>query len=165
VGQSSPAGRPFPDFALAGYTDNGKLDTSFGPHGTGLVTTSFGADTTSEAFAAALQHDCTNSCKIVVAGYSVTPGALNKFVVSDTPEFALARYTSNGCLDKSFGEDKTGKVVTDFVSGSTDQARAITIQKNGEIVAAGYTYAITPDNPGGNDVFALARYNQCQPCC
>ncbi|MCX5924886.1 MAG: hypothetical protein NT124_01120 [Candidatus Dependentiae bacterium] len=144
-------------FALAGYTDNGKLDRSFGPNGNGLVTTSFGAGTASGALAAALQRDCNNVCKIVAAGSNDITGKGDDFI--------LARYTLNGLLDTSFGEDKTGKVVTDFLNKSNDVAFAVTIQKNGAIVAAGSTNAITPNNPDGNYAFALARYNQCQPCC
>jgi len=157
-------------FALAGYTDNGKLDTNFGPNGNGLVTTAFmdkeGIAKPSYAFAAALQRDCTNACKIVVAGE--TDVVKNRFIrqgPGDRSIFALARYHVNGCLDTSFGEDKTGKVVTSIETDKDDSARAVAIQKNGDIVAAGYTYAIIPNNPDGNYVFALARYNQCQPCC
>ncbi|MCX5925188.1 MAG: hypothetical protein NT124_02735 [Candidatus Dependentiae bacterium] len=160
---------PYYDFALAGYTDSGKLDTNFGPNGNGLVTTSFtdkeGKAKPSYAFAAALEHDCTNACKIVVAGETdVKQNVLKRQGSGDRSIFALARYNSNGCLDKSFGEDKTGKVVTSIgVDDKDDSARAVAIQKNGAIVAAGYSNLDV--NSASGSSFALARYNQCQPCC
>jgi uncharacterized delta-60 repeat protein len=119
-------------FALARYTVDGSLDTSFG--GDGKVKTDFtrGFD---EADGVAIQTDG----KIVAAGFS--GGANGKF--------ALARYKANGILDPSFGSD--GKVVTDF-SSHDDYAIGLAIQGNGKIVAAGGT---TRDFYR----FALARYN------
>ncbi len=58
-----------------------------------------------------------------------------------------------GDLDPTFGGD--GKVTTDFFGG-TDTAKAVAIQRNGKILAAGTAFN---GNTGGND-FALARYNR-----
>ena len=58
--------------------------------------------------------------KVVVAG--VSAGG-----------FALARYTSRGVLDRSFGQG--GKVVS--LRGSDGDAAAVAIQRDGRIVAAG----------------------------
>jgi uncharacterized delta-60 repeat protein len=58
-----------------------------------------------------------------------------------------------GDLDPTFGGD--GKVTTDFFAGN-DAAKAVAIQKNGKIVAAGTAFN---GNTGGND-FALARYKR-----
>ena len=63
----------------------------------------------------------------------------------------MARYTSSGTLDTSFG---TGGLVTTDFGGNNDVANAITIQPDGKIVLAGYS-----QNSSGNDSFALARYN------
>src|SRR5262249_14014034 len=76
--------------------------------------------------------------KIVAAGQT-NPG-------SGYDDFALARYTTSGSLDTTFGSG--GKVTTDF-AGNYDQAYGVAIQSDGKIVAAGR---------GGFD-FTLARYN------
>src|SRR5439155_24908643 len=86
--------------------------------------------------AAALQPDG----KIVVAGTA-------SYDTSD--DFGLLRYETNGSLEEGFGVG--GKVTTDF--GGGDQARAVVIQPDGRIVAAGYTSI----GPGGRN-YALARY-------
>jgi uncharacterized delta-60 repeat protein len=121
------------DFALARYTSNGTLDASFGTGGT--VTTDF-AGSVDQAFSVALQKDGN----IVAAGQAIING---------NSDFALARYTSNGTLDATFG---TGGTVTTDVAGATDQAFSVAIQKDGKIVAAGQAIV-----NGGLD-FALARY-------
>ena len=71
-----------------------------------------------------------------------------KIIVSgggDNGGFTLARFNANGSLDTTF--DRDGKLTTDFgliVGG----AFSVAIQSDGKIVAA-----------GGNNDFALARYN------
>jgi uncharacterized delta-60 repeat protein len=125
-------------FALARYTTTGALDPSFGSGG--KVRSSFGSSDT-VANALALQTDG----RIVVSGYNQAGGG--------TYDFALARYTTTGALDPSFGSG--GKVLTDFGSfgfSSNDKAHGVVIQPNGKIVAAGES------NASGNDDFALARY-------
>src|SRR5262249_2330299 len=67
-------------------------------------------------------------------------------------DFALARYNSDGSLDKSF--NKTGQVLTDL-GGAIDDAFAMALQGDGKIVAAGQSYQ---PSPSGFE-FALARYN------
>ncbi|HEX2713803.1 MAG TPA: delta-60 repeat domain-containing protein, partial [Candidatus Acidoferrales bacterium] len=64
--------------------------------------------------------------------------------------FALARYNPDGSLDSTFGTG--GKVTTDF--GGNDNARAVTIQHDGKIVAAGEAFCCSLPT----EVFALARY-------
>jgi uncharacterized delta-60 repeat protein len=115
-------------FALMRYNSNGSLDTSFGTGG--KVQTAVGGG----ARAVAIQSDG----KIVAAGYNY-----------DTYEFVLMRYNSNGSLDTSFGTN--GKVQP--IIGQIGAVLAITIQSDGKIVAAGYSY-----NGIGND-FAITRYN------
>jgi uncharacterized delta-60 repeat protein len=68
-------------------------------------------------------------------------------------DFALARYRSDGSLDASFGTN--GTVTTDF--GLDDLARALIVQADGKVVAAGFasdymTYPFVTS-------FALARYH------
>ena len=62
----------------------------------------------------------------MVAGYSDASGS---------GDFALARYLPNGTLDATFSGD--GKVLTNFGSGSHDEAYALALQPNGKIVVAG----------------------------
>lgn len=115
----------------------GDLDTSFS--GNGMVTTDFDVKR-DEANAVAIQPDG----KIVVAGRTAEPASLSN------PDFALARYHANGTLDTSFSGD--GKLTTDF--GVNSSARAVALQPDGKIVAAGGTESVL-DDP---DDFALARY-------
>jgi uncharacterized delta-60 repeat protein len=108
-----------PDFALARYQPNGRLDPSFGKGG--RVVTDFGSSSDS-LLAIARQPDG----KIVAAGAS-TPRR-------GPTSFALARYDSHGRLDPSFG--KHGKVRVHFgPHGSV--AYALALQPDGKIVAAG----------------------------
>jgi uncharacterized delta-60 repeat protein len=58
---------------------------------------------------------------------------------------------ADGDPDLSFGD--SGKVVTDFFGGQ-DEARAVAIEKNGKIVAAGRAF----NSATASDEFALARY-------
>lgn len=119
-------------FAVARYLANGSLDASFGSAGT-TFTSLLGV---SQAFAVALQPDG----KIVLAGSAF--GA--------TYLFGLARYTTNGTLDSSFG---SGGVVTTGITSGGEEATAVQIQTDGKIVAAGLAIV------GFGNVFALARYN------
>jgi uncharacterized delta-60 repeat protein len=82
--------------------------------------------------------------KIVVAGRFYDPA-------TDNEDFALARYNTNGSLDKTFSGD--GKQTTDFGS-SDDYARALAIQSDGKILVAGGVY----DPASNNEDFGLARY-------
>ncbi|HLQ44680.1 MAG TPA: delta-60 repeat domain-containing protein, partial [Planctomycetaceae bacterium] len=121
------------DVALARYNTNGSLDTSFDTDG--KVTTSI-STTTDEAYAVAVQSDA----KIVVAG---------RTTVGSTFDFALARYTTSGGLDSSFG---TGGMVSTAIGTSTDEVYAIAIQPDAKIVVAGRATI------GSNYDFAVARY-------
>jgi uncharacterized delta-60 repeat protein len=99
-------------FAIARFTANGRLDTTFGIDG--RVTVAFGAA------AGAADLAIQSEGQIVVAG-------------SADGDFALARFNPNGSLDLSFGD--RGKVRTVF--GGSASASAVAIQSNGRIVVAG----------------------------
>ncbi|MEW6472313.1 MAG: delta-60 repeat domain-containing protein [Actinomycetota bacterium] len=122
------------EFALARYLPDGALDPTFAGDGT-LTTDLPGVD--ARAFALAVQPDG----KLVAAGYSYEGG--------DSIQFALARYLPDGVLDPDFG--RGGIVITDF-AGGTDQARALVVQPDGKLVAAGFALE------KGSFQFALARY-------
>jgi uncharacterized delta-60 repeat protein len=107
------------DFAVARYTANGGLDSTFGTGG--KVTTDFSGSSDDRAFAMAID----SSGNTVLAGRS-------------NDSFALARYLLNGSLDPNFGTG--GKVTTSF-SSSISVANAVAIQTDGKIVAAGLSDA------------------------
>jgi len=129
------------DLTLARYNTDGSLDTSFGSGG--KVTTDF-AGRNDAANAIAIQADG----KIVAAGYSYQLNAAGKWY----PDFALARYNTNGSLDASFGS--SGKVTTDFGTSYNDWAYGVAIQNDGKIVAVGSSTGM-----GLREDFSLARYN------
>jgi serralysin len=106
--------------ALARYNSDGSLDTGFGAGGRVV-----GSASSFVPSAIALQADG----RIIVAGsYQGGAGAA----------FAVARYSSDGSLDTSFGAD--GLVTTGFSSGSSDHGNSVAIDGSGRIVVAGYSY-------------------------
>lgn len=119
-------------FAIGLFNTSGVLDTSF--NSTGTNTTLIGAGS--------LAHAVT----IDSSGNYVTAGIA---VVSGTPVTALARYTSAGILDSTFG---TGGVTTTQIGNSSD-GYAVALQSNGQIVVGGFS------NVSGVSNFAVARYN------
>ena len=131
---SSNAGRNA-DFALARFSSDGNLDTSFGTDG--QVTTDFGSLEDDTAHGVAVQGDG----KIVVVG--VARGSSSK-------DFGIARYNADGSLDNTFGSN--GLVTTDLGSNREDGANAVAIQPDGRIVVGGYT------KPSSGQDFAVARY-------
>lgn len=107
------------DFALARYNTNGTLDVTFDTDG--KVDTDF-ASSIDYGRSVVIQNDG----KIVVAGYSGIP-PINNY------DFALARYSSGGGLDNTFGSG--GKVTTDISSG--DKCYSVCLQTDGKIIVAG----------------------------
>ena len=124
-------------FALARFTSDGYLDTTFGSAGKVNSDFSSGRDI---AFSLALQAHG----KIVVAGQVNRKGT--------NLDFAVARYNGDGSLDKTFG--LAGKVTTDF-GGGLDQPHGVAIQSDGKIVVAGIAYTGIGQRPD----FAVARYH------
>lgn len=115
-------------FAVARYNSDGSLDNTFGTNGT-IRNFIAGGDTSVDiAYSVALTADG----KIVAAGSSQ----------SDSPTayaFALARYTSAGVLDNTFG---TGGSMRGFITGGNnldDICRSIVIRPDGKIAAAGFS--------------------------
>src|SRR5215467_6126923 len=130
------------DMLIARYNSDGTLDSSFGSGG--KVTTDFGL--TEVARGVVIQPDG----KILVAGdtYALFPVF---------GEFALARYTSNGSLDTSFGR---GGMVTSFFGDEGCSANSVALQADGKIVVAGEKTITFIFGDEGSDLdFAVARYN------
>ena len=127
------------DFGLLRFNPDGSLDLSFGSGG--KVSTDFGG------------NDICVSLALQPDGKIVAGGSTDAFNVSD---FALARYKSDGSLDRSLGS--RGKVVTDFF-GNEERLNALAVQANGMIVAAGQAFSPSA-SPA---VFAVARYDSGLP--
>ena len=121
------------DFTLARYNSNGSLDQTFGT--AGVMTTDFSGSTDDIAYAMTLQRDG----KIVVGGRT---GPYPAF------DFGVARYTSSGQLDQSFGNG--GKVVTDL--GTEELGYGIALQRDGRILLSGAAFN------GSNFDMAALRY-------
>ncbi|MDQ3928800.1 MAG: hypothetical protein M3328_06600, partial [Chloroflexota bacterium] len=112
------------DFAVVRYDSKGKLDKKFGKGG--LVTTDFGGD--DSATAVTIQPDG----KIVVAG---------KGVMGDN-DYAIARYNTDGKLDKTFGDG--GKAVVDFLGGK-DWPYGVHVTEEGKILVGGFAQFGAPE--------------------
>lgn len=128
---------PFPpnssnsQIALARYNSDGSLDPTFGSRG--LVRTTVDHAKQSAAAGVAL----TPTGQIVVAG-------------SAGGRFALARYTTHGKLDTTFG---SGGTVSTAIPGTQSSSAAGVVLSQGQIIVAG-----TAEEAGNHQVFALARY-------
>jgi uncharacterized delta-60 repeat protein len=114
--------------AIVRYDTDGSLDTSFGG-GDGNVKINFTPS-----------NDFAYSVRIEADGKIVLAGAAGYF--EHDSRFALARLTSDGSLDSTFGYD--GKVTTNLTP-SYDYANGMALQPNGKIVAVGDVSA-GPDN-------------------
>ena len=129
--QSSSIG----NIVLARYNADGSLDSTFGNGG--KITTDINGQY-ERADALVLQADG----KLVTAGFICGGGNC---------DVLLIRYNSNGGLDSTFGSG--GIVTTDYNGQGVDSARALVLQPDGKIVAAGSVYLSAKSD------FALARYN------
>jgi uncharacterized delta-60 repeat protein len=124
------------NFAVARYTSSGVLDTTFSRDG--ITQIDFGSCCQS-AYKVLLQSDG----KIIAVGYANTE--------SSDSDFLLARLSSRGALDASFGV--AGKVRTSF-GDLNGGANGAALQSDGKIVAVGFQ--ATFSNQFSN--LALARY-------
>jgi uncharacterized delta-60 repeat protein len=127
------------DFALARFNPNGTVDTSFGTNGQVTASLNGGSGWLSSI---ALQSDG----KIVAVGYWQPVG-------QSLPEFAIARFTSVGALDPTFGG--TGFVL-DNPGSLPAVLRAVVVQSDGKIVVTGQ---VPSSVPGGAGDLGVLRYN------
>ena len=123
------------DFLLERYDTDGTLDTTFGTGGAVKTDLSAGDD-----FAENLVVDAAG--RIILVGESTSP--------TSTPftDMALARYNADGTPDTGFA---TNGILTADFHGRGDFGKAVAIDPQGRIVAAGYTAN------GGDTQFALMR--------
>jgi uncharacterized delta-60 repeat protein len=156
VGGFSDAPNGDNNFALVRYNPDGSVDPTFGDNAIfpGTTLTDFrqlpdGTRSLDQLRALALQPDG----KIVAVGFSNAPNGEGNF--------ALVRYNPDGIIDPTFGDNAIfpGTVLTDFGNRSVDDAFAVAMQSDGQLVVAGST-SPAPDCPAA---FGLVRYNNGVP--
>jgi uncharacterized delta-60 repeat protein len=122
------------DFALARYTINGSLDSTFGIGGKNITDIGNSDDYGNSV---AIQSDG----KIIVAGYTANGSNI---------DYALIRYNANGSLDNTFGN---GGIITSGIGVYDDKVKAVAIQSDDKIVVTGVI------GTGNGYPLALVRYN------
>jgi uncharacterized delta-60 repeat protein len=132
------------DFAAARLTSAGVLDATFGA--AGKVTTNI-AGRTDMAFAAALQSDD----RIVLGGRVADSGG-------DHTDFGLLRYTSDGTLDATFGNNGTVRLNTS-INNFSDQIEELAVRGDGRILAAGFATVLSNAQFGNSKAFALVQFD------
>ena len=116
-------------FRVLRLNANGSLDTGFGTQGR--------VDT-----AISDQGDVANAVALQSGGFIVVAGTSS---IQTNPNFAVARYDTNGALDTSFDED--GRMTVDFF-GFADLGESVAVQPDGRIVVGG----LARDNVDGYGV-------------
>jgi uncharacterized delta-60 repeat protein len=123
----------FGHLAIARFNSDGTPDSSLGG-GSGIVSSG------------GVQGRGTGVAELSNGNILVTGSVWNGF----NTDFALARLTSSGTLDTSFGIN--GTVITDFNNGE-ERCQSMAVQSDGKILLSGFR------TNGANSDFALARYN------
>ena len=134
-------------FGLARYNPNGAIDTTFGTRG--AVITSFG-----NAAPLAFPNSITieSNGDLIAAG----EGAFQPSNSNPVSSFALARYTSTGALDTTFGSG--GTVLTPF-GNNTAAIVATALDSEGRLVVVGNLSHLTTSGPTVRvNSIAVARY-------
>lgn len=127
------------DFLVARFNvASGTLDTTFGG-GDGVVTAA-----TPAGFGEVSSIALTSDGSIVAAG----------FQNAGVSDFAIAKFTSAGVLDNTFGA--SGFFVTDFAGQNlADEALGVAVQSDGKIVAVGFSGNTLPKQ--GASRYAILR--------
>jgi uncharacterized delta-60 repeat protein len=125
--------------SLARYNSNGSVDKSFGILGQ--------AASVAAPSAIAVQSDG----KILAVGTDTSKVS----ATGNSTGFGLVRFNPDGSIDTTFGTH--GGAITGFPKTTATNAFAVTLQPNGDIVAAGQAGNI-PSNSVTEEAFALARY-------
>lgn len=126
----------YSEFMLIRYTENGLIDESFGDKG--IILSPLGSKDAILTHAI-LQEDG----KILVTG---------KVTWDNKSKFTLVRYTKEGLIDKTFGEN--GILTTSIRENFDDKSFSIAIQEDGKVVLAGESFTTSHSD------FALVRYNK-----
>jgi uncharacterized delta-60 repeat protein len=122
------------DFTLVKYSSFGVLQTTFGI--SGIASTDFSGGT-----------DYSNCVQVLVDGSVLVSGFAT---ISGSADFAVAKFSSAGILDNSFGI--SGRSTVSFTSGD-DVSAALAVGVNGQIMLAG-----TADSNGAQADFAIAKF-------
>jgi uncharacterized delta-60 repeat protein len=127
------------NIGLARYTSAGVLDTTFGTNGTTLTT--------------------VTGLNVAVADFAVLPNGDILVLGTGTVDIdggtvVLARYKSNGKLDKTFGSEG---ILTTVTGGTDDVATTLLLQPNGQFVVGAFQGASS--NKGTGAGTQLVRYN------
>jgi uncharacterized delta-60 repeat protein len=126
------------DFVLARYKPSGKLDRSFS--GDGRANTDFGV----------AYGEAVNAVAVASKGRIFAAGDLNP----DFPDgWAIARYKSDGSLDRAFSGDGNATIA---FGGRDEQANSMAIDRQGRIVVVGTVLDHSQAN-GWQSFFTLAR--------
>ena len=129
------------DGVIARYQTNGQLDSGFGSGGLAPLTAM-------SVTAIALQPNG----QILIAGGGPERDTFPPGVLTLSTAGLIARYNSNGSLDKSFG---SGGQAASLVAAS-----GLAVEIDGKIVVAGGLTSRLVPPPAGNDRgFGVARYN------
>lgn len=123
------------DFASVRYNTNGSIDSTFGTDG--KVVTNF--------YSLSILYSTVvdESDRIIAVGGTGDSSISPSFHV-----FAICRYSKDGSLDSTFGDE--GKVLT--VLGNDAFAKAAALQQDGKIIVCGPSYF------GYNPTFSIVRY-------
>ncbi len=124
------------DYLLIRLNTDGSPDNTFGSGGDGIVITDIGGFW-DNAFAIAIQDDG----KILLGGDGYE---------TDKRKICVVRYNTDGSLDASFG---SGGIALHSLGTGDDRTRAIAVQADGKILAAGYF------DDGVDDQTCLTRFN------
>ena len=140
IGPTCGSSDPVPpgNYSSGGGGPLWSLDSNF--NSGGIVTTTVSITLGDTAKSVAIQSDG----KIVAVGHS------HNFY-NNADSFALARYTTTGALDPTFG---TEGIVTTSIGNGNSFAYSVAIQSDGKIVVAGMAYDVNwvPE-------FAIVRYD------
>lgn len=141
---SNPTSGNYKQHFLTLINDNGSLDSTFGTNG--KVFTNFNTNNTQSIHSMTLLNDN----KIIIGGEIID-------LLNNQNDFFLAKYNSDGSIDTSFGTN--GKTSVDFKEffvdlHADDHCNKITVQNDGKIVAAGFSFST--DNSAH---FSLARFS------
>ena len=133
AGQSedTTGGESYVSFALARFNQNGTLDNTFGTDGTVRAFIN-GGGLIDEAYSIAILPDG----RILVGGLSYKTFSANGLLVPLGPAMGLARFNSDGSVDKTFGVNGSMEVPEIGVP-LFDNAYSLALQSDGKIVCAG----------------------------